>query len=80
MTGKDCCICKQHKAQSSVTIPYINVGKYRTFMVCKKQHLSNMKEMKNFSESIDQEVKDIQKNGDMNENSFTSSQEDETSK
>ena len=65
MCGKHCIVCSTYRSPSSVPLPMIHIGKFRTLMICKKQHLTNREETVIIQQAIDQETAFIRGNGDI---------------
>jgi len=80
LLGQTCVICGAKKSPANITLPTIHVGRYRVLRVCVKKHLTKEAASRLLLERvIDQELKEIEKNGDhMLDETTEGSQEDRT--
>jgi len=80
--------CASKKSKSNVKIPIVCIGKYRKFLVCKKNHLVLKEELSQLISRIDEELSVLDQKGDIaldvleksdSESEFTYDKESETS-
>jgi hypothetical protein len=64
LQGKNCLSCNQYRSPSSVSLPYIFIGSYRTAMICKKQHITVASDFRAIEKILEEELKIVQTEGD----------------
>lgn len=64
IAGKICLACMTKKCPKNVALPFIKIGKYKSVMVCKKQHLTDEKDLCQICEAIDYEVEKCRRTND----------------
>lgn len=64
MIGKCCVVDGKTKAPSACPVPYVFVGKFTRFKICKKSHLTDDNDAKILCKIIDARAKVIKEKGD----------------
>jgi hypothetical protein len=64
LEGKHCIECNTYRSASGVSLPFLFLGKFRTIMICKKQHITIAQDFRKIEKLIDAELELIRKHGD----------------
>jgi hypothetical protein len=64
LTATECVLCPKHVNPKSVPVPLIHIGKYRTFEVHKKQHLTDSNDLARLHDFITRELEHVRQSGD----------------
>ena len=76
-TGGQCLICDIKKSPSAVHVPFIYLGRFSEFMICKKQHILDEQDVKLLMKRLTMAWTQIEKDGSDEPNAiFYDSQED----
>lgn len=77
-SGQVCFACTTQRSKSALLLPYINIGRYRMLMLCKKEHLSDKTERAHTEELLKAIYEQAKQDGDHPKDTLElGSQEDE---
>lgn len=68
--ASECLCCGEKSSPSSVAVPFIFIGRYREYMICKKSHLANHEELMQVEKKLTYVFDQIEQEGDVPTASF----------